>query len=63
MTTIMPEGKRLRDAVKWISEQREQSDLPLVHLVQKAATRYNLSPKEELYLLNVFSNKNDQEES
>lgn len=62
MTTVMPEGKRLRDAVKWISEQRGESDLPLVHIVQKAATRYNLSPKEELYLLNLFS-ENDQDEA
>ena len=61
MTTIMPEGKRIRDAVKWISEHRGENDLPLVHLVQKAATRFNLSPKEELYLLNLFS-KNDKDE-
>ena len=61
MTTVMPEGKRLQDAVKWISEERGVSDLPLVYIVQKAATRYNLSPKEEIYLLNLFSNNAEDE--
>jgi hypothetical protein len=50
--SIQPEGEHLRNAVKWISEQRNAgkggSD---GQLVAEAALKFNLSPKEENYLL------------
>jgi hypothetical protein len=51
--SIQPEGEQLRNAVKWISEQRKEgkgdggSDS---QLVSAAALKFNLSPKEEAYL-------------
>jgi hypothetical protein len=53
--SIQPEGEQLRNAVKWISEQRKDgkgvkdggSDS---QLVSQAALKFNLSPKEEEYL-------------
>ena len=51
MTTIMPEGDAIRNAVKWISEQRTQSpDTPVHKLVDDAGFRFNLSPKEQDFL-------------
>jgi hypothetical protein len=49
--SIYPEGEQLRNAVKWISEQRQEgkggSDS---QLVGQAALKFNLTPKEEDYL-------------
>jgi hypothetical protein len=49
--SIQPEGEQLRNAVKYISEQRKDgkggSDS---QLVSQAALKFNLSPKEEEYL-------------
>jgi len=51
MATIMPKGEKLRQAVKWISAERQASNNePLLTLIEKAALRFNLSPKEEEYL-------------
>ena len=51
MTTVMPEGEKLRQAVKWISAERMQDEnKALLILIQEASTRFNLSPKEEMYL-------------
>ncbi len=55
MPTIMPEGEKLRQAVKWISDtcQDNPSD-SLRRIIEKAALRYNLSPKEEVYLMSFY---------
>ncbi|MFO7965766.1 MAG: hypothetical protein R6U50_17705 [Desulfobacterales bacterium] len=51
MTTIMPEGEAIRNAVKWISEQRTRHpDIPVHKLVGDAGLRFNLSPKEQEFL-------------
>lgn len=51
MATIMPKGENIRQAVKWISEARlEQGARPLSALIEEAALRFNLSPKEEMFL-------------
>ncbi len=48
---IQPEGDDLRKAVKWISEQRvDDPDKSLPALVEAAGLRFNLSPKDELFL-------------
>ena len=52
MTTIMPEGEAIRRAVKWISEKRQENPDTKIHmLVNEAGIRFNLSPKEEAFLL------------
>jgi hypothetical protein len=52
MTTIMPEGDELRNAVKWISEKRKKEpDIKIHKLVDEAGMRFNLSPKDAAFLL------------
>ena len=58
--TIQPEGDDLRKAVKWISEQREDgSNNALPALVEAAGLRFNLSPKDELFLLKWLQENTD----
>ena len=52
MATIMPEGEALRKAVKWISARREEAPhIPVGQLVHEAALHFDLSPKDEDFLL------------
>jgi hypothetical protein len=62
MSTIMPKGKKVQDALKWISGQdRSQKDLK--KLVQEASFQFNLNPKEEDYLRRLFLNGEEQTDS
>jgi hypothetical protein len=55
MGTIQPQGESLRNAVKWISEERKQNpDQNNYKLVEKACVKFNLSPKDEAYLLKAL---------
>lgn len=55
MATIMPKGEKVRQAVRYISEKRKEDDKkPLRKLLQEAALRFNLSPKEEEDLVNFY---------
>jgi hypothetical protein len=55
MPTIMPEGERVRQAVKFISAERMEDDRkPIRKLIQEASLRFNLSPKEEEELVNFY---------
>ena len=57
MTTIMPKGEKLRQAVRWISDERtEEGQRSMSELIQAASLRFNLSPKEEQYLYSFFDN-------
>jgi hypothetical protein len=48
MATVLPEGEKIRQAVKWISAERlEDENKPLSMLIGQAALRFNLSPKDE----------------
>lgn len=55
MSTIMPKGKKVQDALKWISSQGK-TDKDIKHLVQDASFHFNLTPKEEEYLRRLFEN-------
>jgi hypothetical protein len=58
MTTIMPEGESIRNAVKWISEKRKENpDSKIRECVNEASSRFNLSPKEQEYLLLFCKNE------
>ncbi|MBW1804983.1 MAG: hypothetical protein JRJ06_01190 [Deltaproteobacteria bacterium] len=51
MATVLPKGETLRQAVKWIScELQEGKNRKIALLIQEAASRYNLSPKDEEFL-------------
>ncbi len=55
MATIQPKGEKLRQAVRWISEeQEERKEKGVQKLIQEAALRFNLSPKEEEYLISFY---------
>ena len=51
MATIQPKGQKVRQAVKWISEKcREDEGTEFGVLIEEASLRFNLSPKEEIFL-------------
>jgi hypothetical protein len=51
MSTIQPQGEEIRKAVKWISEERQSGTTDdNTHLVEKAAVKFNLSPKDVEFL-------------
>jgi hypothetical protein len=51
MTTVMPKGDSLRQAVKWISELRKENDPSSdSKLIDEACLKFNLTPKDSEYL-------------
>lgn len=52
---IQPEGEELRKAVKWISEERKYNPGTTIKtLIEDASVRFNLSPREEDFLLRTL---------
>jgi hypothetical protein len=59
MSTIIPESARIKNAVKWISEQlRESPESPKKELIHKAILRFDLNPNESRFLLDFYQDKN-----
>lgn len=55
MATIQPKGEKIRQAVKWISSERlEDENRSVPMLIQDATLRFNLSPKEEEFLISFY---------
>jgi hypothetical protein len=55
VATIQPKGEKLRQAVRWISEeQQEDKEKGIRKLIREAGLRFNLSPKEEEYLVSFY---------
>jgi hypothetical protein len=53
MATIVPPGEMARKAMHWISEGvKEGKDLP--PLIEEAAMRFNLSPKDVEFLKRFY---------
>lgn len=53
MSTIIPDEKKVSDALQWMSEHRESySDRK--KLLEDAVFHYNLNPKQEQYLYRIF---------
>ncbi len=44
---LLPEGERLRKAVRWLAERKDHS----LAAVEEAARRFDLSPREEAFLI------------
>lgn len=59
MSTIMPENKRVRDALAWIldgiREGKEQSPL-----IAEACLQFNLSPKDEAVLRQTLERHHEE---
>ncbi len=61
MSTIMPGGESLRQAVKWISGQLEENpQAPIGRLVSEASQRFDLTPLEGDFLFNFYRRKSDE---
>ncbi len=55
MSSMMPEGAGIRKAVQWISKERESGKVSLPLLIEQAAQRFNLSPKDSEFLSRFFA--------
>jgi hypothetical protein len=57
MHSIMPESHELKKAVKWISEQlKEDENKSKQGLINEAISRFDLNPKQSMYLLTFYKN-------
>jgi hypothetical protein len=60
MATIQPKGEKVRQAVKWISENlKEDEKRSIYRLIQDASLRFTLSPKEEDFLRSFYEEGSD----
>ena len=60
MDDVSPQGANVRKAVQWISDKRQyepDQSGPLATLIEKAAQRFDLSPKDQEFIFRFFSNK------
>jgi len=53
-----PRGEGLRNAVRWLSENRDYS----LKAIARAAAKYDLSPIDTEFLIRTFSNADDPDE-
>ena len=59
MSTIMPNEKKMRDALEWMSINRgKRSDS---ELLKEASFKFNLNPKEEEYLRRLFAEEQKED--
>ena len=57
MHSIIPESEQLKRAVKWISEQlKEDENIPKQGLINEAISRFDLNPKQSMFLLSFYKN-------
>jgi hypothetical protein len=57
MHTIIPDSEQLKRAVKWISEQlKEDENISKQKLINEAITRFDLNPKQSMFLLSFYKN-------
>ena len=55
MATIQPEGKNVREAIKWISENLKENEAQKpTRFIEEAGARFNLSPQEEEFLRSFY---------
>ena len=63
MTTVAPTGKNVNKAIKWISDKRQDEPEtcgPLGALIERAAKRFDLSPKDADFLFRFFQKEGQQ---
>ena len=60
MATVLPKGEKIRQAVKWISGERQEDEKKkIMLLIQEASFKFNLSPKEEEFLISFYREGKD----
>jgi hypothetical protein len=53
--TIIPDDEKLKRAVKWISDKlNENENLSRSKIVSEACLRFNLDPKQSMFLINFY---------
>ncbi|WP_432736396.1 hypothetical protein [Maridesulfovibrio sp. FT414] len=55
MTTIVTPCELTRKAIKWISEKRLETGRELPSLLEEAAMRFNLSPKDMEFMERFYA--------
>lgn len=61
MPNIMPDGDDLRNAVKWVSANIQESPgEPVQPFVQQAIFKFDLSPKDAEFLISFYSGNNEE---
>ena len=56
MTTVKPESKNVKEAIKWISENlKENGTQTPLGLIEQVGARFNLSPKDEEFLRSFYN--------
>ncbi len=56
--SLQPKGDPIRKALKWISEERQYGEVTnLNRLVEQAAVKFNLNPKDVEYLLRLVKDE------
>jgi hypothetical protein len=56
--SIQPKGEHIRNAIKWVSEERTyHPETPISKIVEKASVRFNLSPLEVDWLERFIKEK------
>jgi hypothetical protein len=62
MSDILPEGEDLRRAVKWISGKlQEHTGESVLTFVNEAIFKFDLSPKDGLFLIEFFRRRKEEE--
>ena len=60
MSTVKPQSELMKQAVSWVSEHVKEKPGQLVKLIDEAGMRFNLSPKDQTFLKNFFSENSQQ---
>ena len=61
MRDALPEGEDLRRAVKWVSANlQENPEGKVSRFVQEAIFKFDLSPKDADFLINLYSRKAEE---
>ncbi len=55
MTTVISPCELTRKAIKWISEQRTETGKSVESLLEEAAMRFNLSPKDMEFMERFYA--------
>ena len=62
MHDMLPDGEDLRRAVKWIAGNlQENPGQPLPPLVHEAVFKFDLSPRDADFLINLYSKQKGSE--
>ncbi|TIH19813.1 hypothetical protein D0S45_00265 [Marinifilum sp. JC120] len=60
MTTVVPPCELTKKAIKWISEQQAEAEKPLKSLLEEAAMRFNLSPKDMEFMERFYAENSNE---